>query len=96
MSVRHRATERGHDVGVADGAEGSALRGHDGVLSIQPLTSGVGLSPMLAAWASYQGRNEIVTGGVAAGRFTRGYGLDARGVEVSEGRDHVSLGYADR
>jgi hypothetical protein len=66
------------------------------VLSIQPLTSGVGLSPMLAAWASHQGRKEVATGGVASGCFSRRYGLDARRVEVSEGRDHVSLGYADR
>jgi hypothetical protein len=67
------------------------------LLSIQPLTSGVwGLSPMLAAWASHQGRKEVATGGVASGCFSRRYGLDARGVEVSEGRDHVSLGYADR
>jgi hypothetical protein len=46
---------------------------------------------MLAAWASHRGRKEVATGGAASGCFSRRYGLDARGVEVSEGRDHVSL-----
>jgi hypothetical protein len=52
-----------------------------------------GLSPDAGglAWASHHGRKEVATGGAASGCFSRRYGLDARGVEVSEGRDHVSL-----
>ena len=50
MSVRHRSTERGNDIGVVDGAEGPVLRGDD----VGPLDPAVdlgcgGCRPMLAA-----------------------------------------------
>jgi hypothetical protein len=61
------------------------------VLSIQPLTSGVGAVADAGGLGVPQGRKDVATGGAASGCFSGRYGLDARGVEVSEGRDQVSL-----
>jgi hypothetical protein len=67
MSVRHRSTVRGHDIGVVDGAEGPVLRGHD----VGPLGPAVDLGCMAWTQEGWRYPKGVITypSGTPTGRF---------------------------